>query len=340
MRLAKVRKAEAEAVRKRLFAIGAVRKDLSILEAGESVFIPLKAYVDERIPEDLGIEIVEGTSPERSCHRSPYERVLESAVVPEDLKYLLPDKWERIGDVLILKIPTELEPYGPLIAESYAEAVGTKTVCEDLGKIIGPYRTPNLKVIFGKETETIHLENGIRYKLDVAKLMFSSGNVDERKRMGELDCEGETVVDMFAGIGYFTLPIAVHAKAERVIACEINPLAHRYLKENLALNGVEGKVDPFLGDNRDLPGEAFADRVVMGYVGTTHEYLPKAMSLVRPGGVVHYHETCPIDLLPGRPIQRIAEAAAGREHRILTMREVKSYGPSTIHVAVEFELPD
>ncbi len=340
MRLAKVRKSEAESVRRKLFAIGGVRKDLRIVEDGESVLIPLKEEIREGIVKDLDLVIVEGSSPGRSFHRSPYEQVVESADIPADLKHLLPDRWERIGDILVLRIPKELRPFATALAAMYAEALGAKTVCEDMGKIVGPYRTPSIKVIYGRETETVHLENGIRYKLDVAKIMLSSGNVDERMRMAELDCEGETVVDMFAGMGYFTLPIAVHANADRVIACEINPLAHHYLKENAVLNGVEGKVEAFLGNNRSLPGEAFADRVVMGYVGTTHEYLPEAMRLVRPGGVVYYHETCPIDLLPQRPIERIAEAAAGREHRILRVRKVKSYGPSTVHAVVEFEVLD
>eukprot|EP00976_Prorocentrum_cordatum_P018210 368390-Prorocentrum_minimum.AAC.1 len=31
--------------------------------------------------------------------------------------------------------------------------------------------------------------------------MFSSGNVTEKARMARLDCEGQTVVDLYAGIG-------------------------------------------------------------------------------------------------------------------------------------------
>ena len=101
-----------------------------------------------------------------------------------------------------------------------------------------------MEIVFGSETETVHREGAILYKLDAARLMFSSGNFDEKKRMGELDCTGETVVDMFAGIGYFTLPLAKLAHAKRVIACEINPLAHSYLRQNLVLNRVESMVEP------------------------------------------------------------------------------------------------
>ena len=221
----------------------------------------------------------------------------------------MPRKWELLGDVLVIRLPLELMPFKADIAETYAEVLHARTVCLETGGISGLHRTPQVEVIFGDGTETVHKENGILYKLDVTKVMFSSGNMDEKKRMATLDCRGETIVDMFAGIGYFSLPLAVHAMAERVVACEINPVAFGYLVENIGLNDVVDVVQPFLGDNRDLPGKHWADRVLMGYVGITEQFLPKAFELVKSGGVIHYHEVCPIDEFPERPLRRIAEAA-------------------------------
>lgn len=42
----------------------------------------------------------------------------------------------------------------------------------------------------------------------------------------------------FAGIGYFSLPLLVHAKAAFLHACEWNPAAVRALKRNLRLNAI------------------------------------------------------------------------------------------------------
>ena len=78
----------------------------------------------------------------------------------------------------------------------------------------------------------------------------------------------------------------------------------------------------------------------MGYVGTTHEFLPKAFSMVKPGGVVHYHETCPIDEWPQRPLRRIAEAAGGRRYDIGYRGEVKSFAPSVSHYVMDVEMRD
>jgi len=158
--------------------------------------------------------------------------------------------------------------------------------------------------------------------------------------MATLDVSGEVIVDMFAGIGYFSLPLSVYGAPAKVLACELNPLAHRYLRENARLNKVEGVLEPRLGDNREAP-EGIADRVVMGYVKTTHHFLPKAMRILKPeGGVIHYHETCPVELLPDRPLQRVREAAeaAGRSASLLNFKNIKSYAPGIDHVVLDVQI--
>lgn len=322
--------------------MGSLRKDARIIEEGGFVLIPLKEGCDEERVLELGpdVEVVEGDARARSCYISPQEQVRSRLSLPKYLEGYLPQKWELFGDVLVLRIPPEIAGLRTEVARAYAEVLGARTVCHERGIIQGTFRTPDLEVVWGDGTETVHRENRILYKFDVARIMFSSGNFPEKWRISRLDCRGETVVDMFAGIGYFTLPLAVHAKAERVVACELNPVAFSYLKENIALNNVQGVVEPRLGDNRELPGRGFADRVLMGYVGTTHEFLPKAFSLVRPGGTIHYHETCPIDEWPTRPLRRIAEAARGRRYEIGHKGEVKSFAPSVSHYVIDVAVLD
>jgi tRNA wybutosine-synthesizing protein 2 len=338
MRMARVRRERAESVRQELARRDAVDMDFQIAEFEDDVLIPISEKISEKELLALDVDIVEGDPVPRSHYRSPFEEIARDAPIPKELKEQLPHKWELLGDVLLIRLPDELIPYKSEVGETYARHLHARTVCRETGAISGVHRTPQVEVIYGEGTETIHKENGILYKLDVARVMFSSGNMDEKRRMASLDCRGETVVDMFAGIGYFSLPLALHAKAERVVACEINPVAFGYLVDNIALNRVEEVVQPFLGDNRNIPGEHWADRVVMGYVGTTEQFLPKAFRLVKNGGVIHYHETCPIDEFPERPLKRIAQSAGNTRFDVLRQGEVKSYAPAISHYVIDFRV--
>jgi tRNA wybutosine-synthesizing protein 2 len=338
--LAKVPRERAEMVRKQLFKRRLGSKDKRIIRDGGHVHIPLLAPPPPGLAEELGFELIEGDPAGKSCYRPPYDQVLDAARVPDAVKAGLPRRWEMLGDVLVLRLPEGLGEHFGEIARAYAKVLGARTVLRERAPVDGVYRTPDMELLLGNDTVTVHLENGIRYKLDAARLMFSSGNIDEKMRMAALDCRGETVIDMFAGIGYFTLPLALHARASRVIACEINPLAFRYLEENIALNRLQGVVQPVLGDNRDLPGEGVADRVVMGYVRTTAEHLKDAFRLVRRNGVIHYQDTFPLEIFPRRALDNLDAAAGGRAFEVRLMREVKSYSPGVSHMVLDVAVLD
>jgi len=168
--------------------------------------------------------------------------------------------------------------------------------------------------------------------------MWSKGNTTERKRMGQIVRPGETVVDLFAGIGYFTIPMAVHARPEKIYAVEINPVAHGYLAENVELNHVQGVVEPILGDCRDVAPRNIADRVLMGYIGNTEEYLDVALEVIRDEGIIHYHESVPDKLKYIRPAERIREAANGFEVEVLNQRIIKKYSPGVYHMVVDAQV--
>lgn len=332
---ARVERSKAEVVRKELSSLGLVDKTHAIIDEGGSVVIPIVSDPPEALVRLHSATVVERLFPPRTFRKDPIDEILEAISIPESLKPVLPRKWELFGDVLVIRLDRVLDDFEEIVAESYASVLHAKTVFKDVGGISGEFRRPILKKIFGTDSVTVHIENGIKFKFDVSQIMFSSGNVDERLRMSEIECDGETVVDMFAGIGYFSLPLAVYQKPSRIIACEVNPVAHSFLVDNIRLNGVYGLVEPVLGDNRELPGSELADRVIMGYVKTTHEFLPVALRLLKKEGVIHYHETCPNELLPDRPVERIIENAKGYKVDIERIKEIKSYAPGISHVVVD-----
>jgi tRNA wybutosine-synthesizing protein 2 len=265
----------------------------------------------------------------------PLAALLKDRLTADELA-ALPRGWQIIGDVVLVHIPPVLQAKKALIAQSLLRLYPRSKTVLETHRIAGEYRQPVFEKIAGNGTETLHKENYVLYRLDVAKIMFSQGNFYERRRMGTVG-KGENVVDMFAGIGYFTLPMAVHSKPEKILAIELNPESYRYLCENIRLNHVENIVEPVLGDCREKAPEGWADRAIMGYVGTTQEYLPWGVRTLKPGGILHYHETTPDKLVFDRPIQNIREAAKaqGRSAEILETIKVKKYSPGVWHVVVD-----
>ena len=331
----RVGRAMAEDLRLALTSLRLVDKRLAIQDDGDAITIPLTSRPDQFVLRKYGAVLVEGSFTPRETRVDPIDMVREAADIPDSLVGFLPDKWEQLGSVIVLKLPPELDEYEAEIGRAYASALRATSVLREVGGISGGMRTPSIRKLFGSDAVAVHKENGITYKFDAEKLMFSSGNIEERMRMATIECDGETVIDMFAGIGYFTLPMAVYRRPRKVIACEINPVAHSYLVENIALNRVGPVVEPVLGDNRDLEGDGVADRVVMGYVRTTHEFLPTALRLLKDSGIVHYHETCPRVLLPERPNKILQAAASGGRVEILRSKEIKTYAPGVSHVVVD-----
>jgi tRNA wybutosine-synthesizing protein 2 len=262
--------------------------------------------------------------------------------IPGEYIRKIPAKWERNGNILIIKLDKKLKKYDTVIGESYSDVLGCKTILNDIRGIKGEFRKPNVEVMYGSNnTETIHKENGIKFKLDPKKIMFSSGNMSERIFMSKVNCKNETIIDFFAGIGYFTLPLAVCCKPKKIFACEKNPVAFKYLKENIVLNHVTKIVEPLKGDNREITPENIADRIIMGYIGGTEKFFSKAIKCLRDKkGIIHFHEK----YSEKKPLGDLAEKFEkkvkkfDREIKLIDIRNIKSYAPGISHFVFDFEI--
>lgn len=240
-------------------------------------------------------------------------------------------KWKKIGNILILDNKFTVQSDKQL--KELSDKHKVKTVMK-VDHIHGTKREPVIKLLYGEDTETINKENRCLFKLDLKKVMWSKGNNNERIRIAKLVEDNETVIDMFAGIGYFSIPIGVHSNAKQVYSIEINPNSFHYLKENIKLNKINNII-PLLGDCMDITPEYSADRIIMGYVKTTHHYLKTAIDSLNKGGVIHYHETVPEKLMDTRPINRIKEVAGDRSVEFLRLNKVKKYSPGVFHVVCD-----
>ncbi|WP_292388424.1 class I SAM-dependent methyltransferase [Methanosarcina sp. UBA5] len=302
-------------------------------EEGNFLEIPVTEAAGERVE---GFRVFEQENPEFLEKPGSLKESLKSLLSEAELASV-PAGWQILGDIIIVGIPEILENKKTRIAEAlllmYPKC---RTVVRDFG-IEGQFRQPKRELLLGSGTETVNKEHGCFFKQDVTKVMYSKGNLQERKRMSRLG-EGEIIVDMFAGIGYFSIPMAVHSRPKKIIGIEINPESFAYLKENIRLNKVEDIFVPICGDCSKVAPEGTADRVLMGYVGTTHHYLgPAIKALKKSGGILHYHETVPEGLARTRPQERIEKAACklGKKVEILETHRVKKYSPGVFHVVVD-----
>ncbi|MCL7414947.1 MAG: class I SAM-dependent methyltransferase family protein [ANME-2 cluster archaeon] len=332
-----VPKKQAETLRKQLLEAGYMDTRRRLKVRGNDLEIPVNGYVP---PEFVRFPNINQEKPEYYENEPTLQDLMKTYVDGDELD-LLPGGWQILGNVVITSLHPDLYPLRAKVGDALLTIYPyCKSVYLD-GGIKGELRRPSREIIAVREgvdepSKTVHTENGCRFKLDVTKVMFSKGNLNERARMGRLGRD-EVVIDMFAGIGYFTIHMAVHGGTEKITAIELNPESYQYLVENITLNHVEKIVEPVLGDCAENTPVSVADRVVMGYVGKTHQYLPYGIAALKQGGMLHYHETVPELLMPDRAMERISTEAKrqGRKVEIVHWHRVKKYAPGVWHVVVD-----
>ncbi|MDN7023569.1 SAM-dependent methyltransferase [Methanoculleus sp. FWC-SCC1] len=225
--------------------------------------------------------------------------------------------YHLIGEIAVL--------HGP--APTEAELAAIIAHCRPRGVIrvaglAGEKRIPKIEVLSGTVGETVHREQGYTFHLNPAVVMFAQGNRTEKVRMAALVRPGERVADMFAGIGYFTVPAA--CSGAEVHAMELNRAAFEYLERNSIENHVEGRVRAEHGDCRNLLA-GYYDRVIMGHFDAPG-FLPAALAHVRRGSVLHVHSIGPAETEIRRHLQDAGRAGT------ITVHRVKKYAPRAWHM--------
>ena len=256
----------------------------------------------------------------------------------------LPRRWERFSDVAIMprgSFEGDGWPSGEPLWEAVAGALGAKRLAR-MGEVSGDFRESGVEMLLGDDDWVVRRESGVDYGYPMTRCMFSAGNVNERRRMGEVASEGEVVVDLYAGIGYYTLPALVHG-GSTAHACEWNPEAVKALRWGLEANGVGDRCTIHEGDNRiaaqSLGG--VADRVFLGLLPSSEEGLEAAMGVLSPsGGTLHVHGLAPSKDHSSWVGDLLSSASSLRPGSELShdLTRVKSYAPHWDHVVLDLRV--
>jgi tRNA (guanine37-N1)-methyltransferase len=216
-------------------------------------------------------------------------KALEAAGVKETY---LATGVDTVGDIAIVRLEGAGAAEKRRVARAIlAEAKTVKCVFEQRGGIEGDFRLRKLRYLAGeKRTLTVHRENGCTYKVDVARCYFSPRLASERLRIAEEAMRGESVLNMFAGVGPFSILVAKRKEA-KILSCELNGFACELHEENNRTNKVDKLV-------RVLNADAFAlpkltrrrfDRILMPHPSQADRFLPTALALAKKGSVIHYY---------------------------------------------------
>jgi len=367
-----VPKSQVQAVRQVLLDAGWFDPARKIIAAEEPGCLAVPVNVDSGSGEAFAAAVkhpivrlalppskAKGPPPPHELLKASAASLLAAHGLPKELVSEVPRRWEMHGDLVMLPetayrgagwdgIP------GAELWSSVAGTLSAKRVARKARIDAGGFRESQAVLLHGKDSEVVHVDNGIKYHYDVLLCMFSAGNISEKLRVAGFDCSGQTVVDLYAGIGYFTLPYLVKGGVDHLHACEWNPNAAAALRRNLVLNHVAERCTVYEGDNAVHAPHHVADRVNLGLIPTSELGWPVAVRALkkRHAGWFHVHENVTTDPALGAPVaDQLAtfglgvaasfkallcethggEWSVGIDH----VEKVKSYAPHIYHVVYD-----
>lgn len=324
----RVNKNKGEQVRKVLMEMGVLDTSMRIVSDEQCIYIPLTSDVDLA---ELSLEDIHVTEHEFKLHEKPatLEKILGRT-----------PSYEIIGNIALLESDeTDLERTADALLKVQPHI---RTVLAALSPVEGEFRTRRFTFVKGENTtQTVHKEYGCKFVIDMEKAYFTPRLGTERSRILEQIKDGQTVVDMFAGVGPFSILIGKNRTSCRVVAIDKNPEAVKFLRHNIELNAVTN-VEAVEGDAKEEVQRyiGVADHIIMNLPHTAQEFLDAAMVVSKPGTLIHYYDITPDSDLYATSLGYIESAAskAGFAIEPIATRIVRSYSPHQFNVCIEVRI--
>ena len=259
----------------------------------------------------------------------------------------LSSSFDIIGSIAIIKIPETLSSKKTLIADTLIEEIkSVKTVFSQVSSIEGNYRLRKLEFLSGENTPiTIYKEHGCTFKVDVINTYFSPRLSTERLRISNLISPNEVIVNMFGGVGTFSIIIARNNRSSKIYSIDSNPIAYELCKENTEINKLTNNVFPILGDAREIIPKnlrGIATRVLMPLPEKAKEFVDSGVnSLVNNKGIVHYFAHVGAENKKNAIQSAFLDTTASFgdfNHIIRNIRVVREVGPRFYQIVSDVEL--
>ena len=252
--------------------------------------------------------------------------------------------FDQIGDIIVIRIPDSLLSKKKIIGGIILERVSTaKSVFYQSSDVEGDFRTRSLELVAGEDrTETEYKEYGCRFAVDVEKVFFSPRLSTERERIANLVQDGEIVVNMFGGVGMFSILVAKNKKCT-VYNIDINPIASKLCEKNINLNKLVGEVICINGDAAKIIKERLenkGDRTLMLLPERSDEFLESAILATRNNGIIHYYSHIHADKKQDAPKlseQHYLELTKVKSE-ILNSKIVRAVGPRYYQTVVDIKI--
>jgi len=324
---------EGERVRSACIESGVYDSGRKVRREGDRLLIPVTERIDGK-----QYEYVEAEDEYIESRPRTVKDALTDVLSDSELE-VVPSSFDVIGDIAVFELPTELVDKKGVIGEAYLKVFkNIKVACLKTGKVDTTYRVPGIEVVAGeKRTETIHSENGCRFKIDIAKVYFSPRSGTERQRVTGKIMQGERVLVLFAGVGPFAIEAAKKENVS-VVAVELNPEGCRYMRENAALNKVD--VEVIEGDAaKATPTLGLFERIIMPLPKDAASFLDTTIPALKPGGVIHYYCFDETVENAGETLEKQCREL-GYDIKIIESVYCGSFNPSTSRICLDFTLND
>ncbi|AFH42196.1 class I SAM-dependent methyltransferase [Fervidicoccus fontis] len=237
-----------------------------------------------------------------------------------------------IGDIALVNLKNENEiDRGKELAEKILRV--NKYIKSVYGKIgtEGEFRVPKIIHLLGeKKTETIAKEYGLLFYVDISKVYYNPRLAEEHHYISQISEDGEVVLDLFSGIGGFSIHLAA-AKRAIVFANDINPYAIKFLNASVLLNKkkIIGEV---IASNLEanklllmMSKKAKFDRIIMNNPTMIEGFLQNVNAVVKTGTTLHIYALIVKDKLEEK-VKGIASLI--KSSRIDYIKEAIEYSPS------------